>query len=84
MDDDQTQSSAPANDPQAQDDTQVTQGSALPEDNGTPAQPPMTDEDPIFGEAHPATDNQTNVDSQEVQDEGEADTAVDNPPSQAS
>ena len=77
----QTPTPAPTNDPQAQDDTQVTQPSALPQDNGTPAQPPVADTaDPVFGEAHPAADSQTNTDTQEVQDEGLADATVDNPP----
>ena len=56
-------------DPQSQDDTQITQPSALPGDNGTPFQP-AADDDLVLGDAHQLTDNMTNIDSDQLYQEG--------------
>lgn len=53
-----------------QSDEQATEGSALPEDNGTPFQPAA---DPAGGgldDTHQATDSATNIDDHEAYDEG--------------
>jgi len=52
-----------------QTDEQITQGSALPQDNGTPAQP-AADPAAQIDDTHPATDSATNTDSQEAYDAG--------------
>ena len=59
----------PSNNP-ANDDAQVTKPSALPEDNGTPFQPADDIDDVVLGDAHQATDNTSDIDSDELYNEG--------------
>lgn len=54
---------------QGQDDPQVTDDSALPEDNGTPFQP-ADDAAGNLDDTHQATDNQSNIDEHEAYDAG--------------
>lgn len=65
MNDDQTTNT----NPQDQTDEQVTEPSALPEDNGTPLNPDE-EQSPLLDEAHSATDSQSDADSTQAADEG--------------
>jgi hypothetical protein len=64
---------------QGQTDDEVTQPSALPQDNGTPFQP-ASDTGVVLPDDHPATDDQSNADSTELQDAGAAAASGVEPP----
>lgn len=69
MPDDQNPTTDPAT---GQDDQQVTQPSALPEDNGTPYQPADDVDDTVLGDAHQSTDYKSDIDSDELYNDGPA------------
>lgn len=75
MDQSQTSDNQQPVDPvQGQNDQQITQASALPEDNGTPAQP-AADPGVTSDDTNQLTDNQSNVDAHQAYDEGTASAA---------